>query len=593
MRWLDKAALAVLGGVLAYIAFEWAGVVRTGRYEYLLALGLLAMGLSLGRSRDGWAPLPGRVVRWTLALLPAYVLMQVVPLPVSLVRVLSPARAEGVAALDPIGAKVNFASLSVSPAATFQSFLLLCGYLIIFLLVRELTWRFGVAPGFSPARASLSRSGGFTPPSSGWRGKPAATFESETGALPREGSCWLAIWPIVAIGALEAGLGLIQCFGGAGEQARRGTYANRDHYVGFLEMALPFAVMYPVALLRRARARGHSLVPDNRKLQPALLRHSLPPDTRDLKPALQACGVWALAGLMFAGIVFSFSRMGFVATLFSLFVMGTLAFGTRQLSWVASSRKRQAGAVGLVAALALAGFVFLPPDKLILRFAQLVSTDELTAGTRAHLWAETIPLIRTYPFFGCGLGGYETAFWKFNVSEPLLTDDFAHNDYLQLLAELGLVGFAIGATLAFSVVRMAVRRAVSSAEPGARYFAVACAGALAAILLHSLVDFNLYIPANAMLLAWIAGMTAGVGNSKIETRNSKIETGNSMLEILPPAPELQRPKIENRNSKIQPPAPDFRNSIFEFRFPGNQQSAISNRQSAIGNRKSAIDNDRR
>jgi O-antigen ligase len=97
------------------------------------------------------------------------------------------------------------------------------------------------------------------------------------------------------------------------------------------------------------------------------------------------------------------------------------------------------------------------------------------------------------------------------VSEPLLTDDFAHNDYLQLLAELGLVGFAIGATLAFSVVRTAVRRAVISADPGARYFAVACAGALAAILLHSLVDFNLYIPANAMLLAWIAGMTAGVG----------------------------------------------------------------------------------
>jgi O-antigen ligase len=487
----DKAALAVLGGVLAYVAFEWAGVARTGRYEYLLALGLLAMVLSLGRSRDEWAPLPGGVVRWTLALLPAYVLVQVVPLPVSLVRVLSPARAEGVAALNPIGAKVNFASLSVSPAATFQSFLLLCGYLIIFLLVRELAWRFGVppVPHAGPAPASLSRSGGFTPPFSGWRGKPAATFESDTRSLRCEGSCWLAIWPIVAIGALEAGLGLIQCFGGAGEQARRGTYANRDHYVGFLEMALPFAVVYPVALWRRARSRWHS----------------------PLAPALAACGVWALAGLMLAGIVFSFSRMGFVATLFSLFVMGTLAFGTRQLSWVASSRKRQGGAVGLVAALALAGFVFLPPDKLILRFAQLVSTDELTAGTRAHLWAETIPLIGAYPFFGCGLGGYETAFWRFNVSEPLLTDDFAHNDYLQLLAELGLVGFAIGATLAFSVVRTAVRRAVISADPGARYFAVACAGALAAILLHSLVDFNLYIPANAMLLAWIAGMTAGVG----------------------------------------------------------------------------------
>jgi O-antigen ligase len=158
----------------------------------------------------------------------------------------------------------------------------------------------------------------------------------------------------------------------------------------------------------------------------------------------------------------------------------------------------------------LAGFVFLPPDKLILRFAQIASVEGLTAEGRINLWAATIPLIRAYPFFGCGLGGYETAFMRFKVFEPLLTDDFAHNDYLQLLAELGVVGFAIGATLAFSVVRTAVRRAVRSADPGARYFAVACAGALAAILLHSLADFNLYIPANAMLLAWIAGMTAGL-----------------------------------------------------------------------------------
>ncbi len=444
MRTLDKAALITLGGVLAYVAFEWGGAVRTGRYEYLLLLGLLAMVLSLGRARDEWAPLPGGVVRWALALLPAYVLMQVVPLPVAALRVASPLRAQAVAALDRIGAKVNFASLSVSPAATFQSFLLVCGYVIIFLLVRELTWRF-------------------------------------------DDRCWLAIWPIVAIGALEAGLGLCQYFGGTGEQVRWGTYVNHNHYAGFLEMALPFAVVYPVALLRRARSRGHSPV----------------------APALAACGVWALAGLMFAGIVHSFSRMGFIAALFSLFVMGTLAFGSRQLSWVASSRKRQGSAVGLIAALVLAGFVFLPPDRLILRFAQLVSTDP-TGGGRAQLWAETIPLIRAYPFFGCGLGGYETAFWRFKVSGPLLTDDFAHNDYLQLLAELGLVGFAIGATLAFSVVRMAVRRAVRSADPGARYFAVACAGALAAILLHSLADFNLYIPANAMLLAWIAGMTAGL-----------------------------------------------------------------------------------
>ena len=61
-------------------------------------------------------------------------LLQVVPLPVAVLHVLSPARAEAMDALGPVGAKVSFASLSVFPAGTFQYFLLVCGYLVIFLL---------------------------------------------------------------------------------------------------------------------------------------------------------------------------------------------------------------------------------------------------------------------------------------------------------------------------------------------------------------------------------------------------------------------------------------------------------------------------
>jgi len=436
--------------------------------------------------------------------------------------VLSPARAESLAALARIGPPVHFASLSVSPAATFQRFLLVCGYVVIFLLVRELTWRFtampqsrrpGVEPGFSPARAALK--GGATEARAALPAKlgqvPGGATTSETG--------WLAIWPIIAIGALEAALGLCQNFGGGVDQVRWGTYVNHNHYAGFLEMALPFAVVYPVALWRRPR--GHSTV----------------------APALAACGVWAMAGLILAGIVHSFSRMGFIATICSFFVMGTLALGARQLSWAARSRRRQVVTVGVVGTLALAGFLFLPPDKLIARFAQLISTDPTGEG-RAQLWAETVPLIRAYPVFGCGLGGYETAFMRFKSFEPLVTDDFAHNDYLQLLAELGLVGFAIGAALALSVVRTAVQKALGSADAGTRYFAVACAGALAAILVHSVADFNLYIPANAMLLAWIAGMTAGLRNCRFSTADGRLTAEDVAI------PVFQSP-IVNQQSSIR------------------------------------------
>jgi putative inorganic carbon (HCO3(-)) transporter len=450
--------LLVLAWVLAYTTFQWGGVVRTGRYQYLLVLGLLAMLLSLGRSLDMWPALPSRVLRWTAVLLPAYVLLQVVPLPMPVLRVLSPARTEAMDALGPVGAKVSFASLSVFPAGTFQYFLLVCGYMAIFLLVCTLTWRF-------------------------------------------RDRCWLVIWPILCIAALEAGLGLWQYFGGTGEQVRWGTYASHNHYAGFLEMALPFAVMYPAVIFSRKRSRWH--------LSIALV--------------LSTSGMWALAVLMFSGIILSLSRMGFIATLSSLFVMGSMVVGTTQLSWATGSRRRRWFGVGMVAALVVAGFVLLPPESLIRRFGEFASPGALTHNGRTDLLVETTLLIRAYPIFGCGLGGYETAFSRFKISGVLVTDDFAHNDYLQLLAELGLVGFVIGAGLAFSVARMALHVAVKSSDPEARYFAVACVGALSTIALHSLADFNLYVPANAMLLAWIAGIVVA-----FEFRETSIE----QLELL-------------------------------------------------------------
>ena len=98
---LDKITLAVLGAVLGYAAFEWGGVLRTTRYGCLLALGLVGIALSLARSRGEWAPVPGRVVRWAAGLLPLYVLLQVVPLPEPVLRVISPERASAVEALWP------------------------------------------------------------------------------------------------------------------------------------------------------------------------------------------------------------------------------------------------------------------------------------------------------------------------------------------------------------------------------------------------------------------------------------------------------------------------------------------------------------
>ena len=431
--------IAGLAIVFGYAVLKHGGVVTADWNYCLLGLGLLALLYSLYTPQIGLAPRPNRGIWWPILLLPGYVALQLIPLPGSLLRVLSPARAE---LLDALRAAVpdasNYASLSVIPSNTLAFLLRIMAYTVVFMLVREIGWR--------------------------W-----------------ERRIWAPAFPIVAVGALEAALGLMQYYLGPQGSSAHGTYVNRSHFAGLLEMALPFAVIYPAAIIRRSRSRG------------------LPAGA-----AVIACVMLALATLIFLGILYSFSRMGFVASLCSLFVLGATALG----AWL-PARKKWAGLV-FAAVLVVCGFVFLAPDPLVQRFPKIDTDKEVPLAGRALIWKDTMHLIKAYPVFGCGLGGYESAFEKFNFSMPTFGVDYAHNDYLQLLAELGVIGFVIIAALMLAIITLAARAAFRHSEFEGRCLGIACVSAMVAIFVHSIVDFNLYIPANALLLAWVSGIAAGL-----------------------------------------------------------------------------------
>jgi O-antigen ligase len=426
--------LIILSLTFAYAVFQSGGILRADWEPCMVSLGLLVLIYLRFTRKEDLAPSPQWWFRWPPLLFLAFVAFQLVPLPEPVLRAISPARADLLQSLEYVLPGTDSATLSVFPSATLAHLLRIAAYIVVFIITRELAWQ-------------------------------------------TLGQRWLMTLPIVLVAGVEAVWGILQY---SPDTVARGSYLNRNHFAGLLEMALPFAAVYPIAVQRTGRR---------------------PLSGQSLFVSISV----GLAVLMLLGIILSLSRMGFASAVAALIVAGSLILSER-----ASAAKRFA-VTALVAIAVIAGSFYLAPDPLVSRFAEIREAPEnVKADDRVRVWKETLVLAAEYSLVGCGLGAFEHAFNKYRTFLPELAINTVHNDYLQLLAELGVIGFALGASVILAVFLAAVRAAFGSGDPSTRYLAVACLSSLIAILIHSFTDYNLYIPANAMLLAWIAGIVASL-----------------------------------------------------------------------------------
>jgi O-antigen ligase len=108
---------------------------------------------------------------------------------------------------------------------------------------------------------------------------------------------------------------------------------------------------------------------------------------------------------------------------------------------------------------------------------------------------------------GVGVSNFQDRFRQYQTFRPDLLFDHAHNDYLETAAEWGLpVAMAYWSFIVFAVIR-AIRLFGSIHSPEQRGILLACIGAILAILIHSLTDFNLQIPSNATLFFTFVGIS--------------------------------------------------------------------------------------
>jgi O-antigen ligase len=308
----------------------------------------------------------------------------------------------------------------------------------------------------------------------------------------------LVTW-LVALGTFEALYGLVQYLTGWQRifgyvkkynlEEATGTYINRNHFAGFLEMVIPFGValvLYENAKLPRKVVPGR-----NARIKTVLGGRTL-----------SRIGLWLLAAtIMVAGLFFSLSRMGIISAVASLAVMGAFSGFQRKVGlWFAAGIM----VCGIILVL------WMGAGPALGRFGTISEEYASADESRWSLWRDTARLIGGHPLLGSGLGTFPVAFTRVQSTFLGRFVNHAHNDYLELASDLGIPAAALffGSTGAL-LVRVA-RKAASSEVSFERAMALGCLGSMAAILLHSLTDFNLYIPANAMVFSLILGLAASI-----------------------------------------------------------------------------------
>lgn len=215
--------------------------------------------------------------------------------------------------------------------------------------------------------------------------------------------------------------------------------------------------------------------------------------------------------IIWAATVFSGSRGGVIASVAQLAFAAFLMPGIRLSSTTEKGRKRKnltlirsRGLLALrilmllvVLAVSAIGVLHIGGEAVISRF-EAASEDFGGASSRTEIWRATISLIKAQPITGVGFGGYLAAIPRFHQASGKVTPHQAHNDYLELVASGGIAGAVIGIWFVIVFVRKA-RRNLGSSIPFQGAGVLGALIGLAGVAVHSLFDFGLHIPVNALV----------------------------------------------------------------------------------------------
>lgn len=269
-----------------------------------------------------------------------------------------------------------------------------------------------------------------------------------------------------------------------------GTYPNWNHLAGYMEMCLSVGIGLMVARMSGSADSGR---PSWRSQTVALLKFVMS----------RKMWVRMMLVVMVIALVLSHSRTGNVAFFVSLLVVGGFTM-------LRSPRLRRT-AFWLVASLVIVDSVIIGQwvgvDKVVSRLqgtvvseqdkqARQFSEESLEARTVSARWS--LDAVRERPWLGFGGGDFYSVFPRFKQSEWYGYFDHTHNDFVEVAVDTGLLGFGLLAAVVLLTLWRVVRLYGQHQPRLNRGMAFGVAMAVSCLMIHSFVDFNLQIPANAL-----------------------------------------------------------------------------------------------
>jgi O-antigen ligase/tetratricopeptide (TPR) repeat protein len=285
-----------------------------------------------------------------------------------------------------------------------------------------------------------------------------------------------------------------------------GPFINRNHFPDYVNICIGLGIGLLVSLNQRGRSFASS--EEGSSLMQTL--H----DPR----ALWIC---AALGLMVSAVAFSRSRGGLLALAGAAVicgVLGRLRFG----------RSFRFGPLFLVVGIVVALSAWFGVGLLKERLATLTSSDAL--DDRVPLWLRSLPIVSEFPIWGTGFGtyGYVEPMYREDVPsrDARVFFDHAHNDYLEILVEGGLMGICLALAVLAIVCRQAYRALALNRGSRRAGLALGAFFAFTALALHSMGEFGTHIPAITLLATVVCAHLCELGRSK--PRQSAAPAGDDL-----------------------------------------------------------------